>query len=226
VKQLGEILLEEGLVSEAQLLAALDETASNGSSLGRTLVEFGVLTEGQLVQALAAQVGMRFVDLDEFAVDRMAVSLVPAAMCRRYTVLPIALESGQVILATADPGNVMAVDDVRSITGRVVIPVVATYDNVLRAIDRFCRADGEMEDLTTAFEESMPEQETDLSRIGDSVDDDAPIVRFVNLLVTQAITDRASDIHIEPASTTCASATASTACCTRRSAPRRTSRAA
>ncbi|WP_029287144.1 GspE/PulE family protein [Cellulomonas sp. HZM] len=198
MKQLGEILLEEGLVTEGQLLAALDETQSTGSSLGRTLVEFGVLTEGQLVQALAAQVGMRFVDLDDFQVDRMAVALVPAALCRRYTVLPVALENGQVLLATADPGNVMAVDDVRTVTGRGVIPVIATYDNVLRAIDRFCRADGEMEDLSNAFEEQVAEPETDLSKIGDVVDDDAPIVRYVNLLVTQAITDRASDIHIEP----------------------------
>jgi len=171
---------------------------ASGASLGRTLVEIGVLSEGQLVQALAAQVGMRFVDLDEHPIDRMAVALVPAALCRRYTVLPIALEAGQIVLATADPGNVVAVDDVRTVTGRAVIPVVGTHDNILRAIDRFCRADGEMENLSSAFEESQAEEEVDLTRIGDIGDDDAPIVRFVNLLVTQAITDRASDIHIEP----------------------------
>lgn len=198
MKQLGEVLLDEGLVTEAQLLAALDEQTSMGTSLGRTLVELGILTEAQLVRALAAQVGMEFVDLDEYPVDRTAVSLVPAGLCRRYSVLAVGLRDGALVLATADPGNVVAVDDVRTVCGMPVVPVVATYDNVLRAIDRFCRADGEMEDLSNAFEEQQPEPEADLSRLGEFVDDDAPIVRYVNLLVTQAITDRASDIHIEP----------------------------
>jgi type IV pilus assembly protein PilB len=198
VKQLGEILLDEGLVSEAQLLAAMDEQGSRNTSLGRTLVELGYLSEGQLVQALAEQVGMLYVDLDEFPVDRQAVSLVPAALCRRYTVLPIAIVDGQLTLATADPGNVVAIDDVRTVAGMPVHPAVATYDNVLRAIDRFCRAEDEMENLSTAYEDVTVEQDTDLTKMGDVVDDDAPIVRYVNLLVTQAITDRASDIHIEP----------------------------
>jgi len=198
VKQLGEILLEEGLVTEAQLLSALDEQLVSGTSLGRTLVELGMLTENQLVQALAAQVGMQFIDLDEHPVDRAAVAMVPGALCRRYSVLPIAIQNGVLILATADPGNVMAVDDVRTMSGMQVTPVIATYDNVVRAIDRFVRADGEMENLSSAFEDAQVEPEADLSKMGDFVDDDAPIVRYVNLLVTQAITDRASDIHIEP----------------------------
>ena len=199
MKQLGEILLEEGLVTEAQLLSALDEQMTAGSSLGRTLVELGMLTEVQLVQALAAQVGMPFVDLDEYPVDRAALAMVPGGICRRYTVLPVAIDNGVLVLAPADPGNVLAVDDVRSVSGMQVRPVVATYDNVLRAIDRFVRADDEMEDLSSAFEESQAEAEAaDLAKMGDFVEDDAPIVRYVNLLVTQAITDRASDIHIEP----------------------------
>lgn len=198
MKQLGEILLSEGLVTEAQLLAALDEQTAMGTSLGRTLVELGILTESQLVRALASQVGMEFVDLDEYPVDRTAVAMVSAAVCRRHSVLPVALRDGALVLATPDPGNVVAVDDVRTLSGLRVIPVVAAYDNVLRAIDRFCRADDEMEDLSSAFEEELAPQEMDLGNLGNVSDDDAPIVRYVNLLVTQAITDRASDIHIEP----------------------------
>ena len=199
MKQLGEILLDEGLVSEAQLLAALDEQGARNTSLGRTLVELGFLSEGQLVKALAEQVGMPFVDLDDYAVDRAAVAMVPAALCRRYTVLPIAIKNGAVVLATADPGNVVAIDDVRTMSRMAVTPVVATFDNLSRAIDQYCRSDDEMEDLSSAFEEESFQTETEVASIGDFVDDDAPIVRYVNLLVTQAITDRASDIHIEPA---------------------------
>lgn len=200
MKQLGEILLEEGLVSEAQLMAALDEQIIRGTSLGRVLVELGVLSEGQLVSALAAQVGMQFVDLDVFPVDRNAVTRLNGSVCRRYTVLPIAFEGDAIVLAMADPGNVLAVDDVRSMTGMQVLPVVATHEDLSRAIDRYVRADDEMDNLTSAFsEEQQRLEDVDLSKIGDSVDDDAPIVRYVNLIVTQAITDRASDIHIEPA---------------------------
>jgi type IV pilus assembly protein PilB len=162
------------------------------------LVEIGVLTEAQLVQALARQVGMEFVELTEYPVDRSAVALLPGNVCRRYTVLPIAIAEGQLVLAMSNPGNVLALDDVRAITGRTVLPVVATHDDLVAAIDRHCRADEEIEDIASALEESHAE-ENDLSAVGDAVEDDAPIVRFVNILVTQAIQDRASDIHIEPA---------------------------
>ncbi len=200
MKQLGEVLLEEGLVSEAQLMTALDEQIVRGTSLGRVLVELGILSEDQLVRALAAQVGMEFVDLDEFVVDRRAVQLLPGAVCRRYTVLPIAIRDDYLVLAMADPGNVMALDDVRALSRMQVHPVVAAHDNLLRGIDRHCRADGEIGELAGALEEATQQNEVelDLTNLGSATEDDAPIVKYVNLLVTQAITDRASDIHIEP----------------------------
>ncbi len=199
MKQLGDILLDEGLVTEGQLMAALDEQAVRGESLGRVLVEIGMLSEAQLVRALAAQVGMEFVELSDYPVDRNAVALIPGALCRRYTVLPVALLEGALVLAMADPGNVLAVDDARTMSGLPVRTVVATHDDLVTAIDRFCRADEEIDDLASAFEETEVEQaDTDLSRMGEVIEDDAPIVRFVNLLITQAIQDRASDIHIEP----------------------------
>ncbi len=202
MKQLGEILLEDGLVTEQQLMAALDEQSASGSSLGRVLVEFGVLTEQQLVAALAAQVGLQFVDLDEYPIDRLAVSAVPGSVCRRYTVLPIGSDAaGNLLLAMADPSNVLAVDDVRTMSHRSVVPVVATHEDLARAIDRFLRSDSEIDDLTQAFEEELEGEASalDLTKIADAGDEDAPIIRYVNLLVSQAITDRASDIHIEPA---------------------------
>ena len=199
MKQLGDILLEEGLVTEGQLMAALDEQVSRGESLGRVLVEIGMLSEAQLVQALARQVGMEFVELSDYPVDRTAVAALPAAVCRRYTVLPVGFGDGALLLAMANPGNVVAVDDARAISGLPVRPVVATHDDLLAAIDRFCRADEEIDELASAFEEEIAgPDDVDLSKVGDHVDDDAPIVRFVNILVTQAIQDRASDIHIEP----------------------------
>jgi type IV pilus assembly protein PilB len=196
VKQLGTILLEDGLLTEDQLMDAIDEQQRNGQSLGRTLVELGLITESQLVRALASQVGMEFVELANFPVDVSAVALVPAAVCRRHNALPIALEDGVIKIAMSNPGNVVAVDDIRTLTNKHVVPVVATHDDVVMAIDRYCRADSELENLQGSMEESLEE---DLSHVGEATENEAPIVRFVNLLITQAIQDRASDIHIEPA---------------------------
>ena len=200
MKHLGEILVSEGYVSQEDLGIALTEQSERGQSLGRVLVELGMLSEVQLVSALAAQVGMDFIELSDYPVDRVAVALLPTALCRRHTVLAVGFEDGALRLAMADPGNVVAVDDVRNMTGIQVRPVVATRDDLTQAIDRYCRSDNEMEDLQSSFDETEAEKE-DLSKVGDIVDDDAPIVRFVNLLITQAIQDRASDIHIEPTET-------------------------
>ena len=149
MKQLGDILLEEGLVTEGQLMAALDEQVSRGESLGRVLVEIGMLTESQLVQALARQVGMDFVELNDYPVDRTAVGPGPGPLCRRYTVLPVGFADGALVLAMANPGNVLAVDDARAISGMQVRPVVATHDDLMSAIDRYCRADEEIDELAS-----------------------------------------------------------------------------
>lgn len=196
MKQLGSILLETGALTEDQLMDAIDEQQQRGQSLGRTLVEMGLVTEAQLVRALASQVGMEFVELADYPVERAAVALVPEALCRRHSALPIGISDGSLRVAMSNPGNVVAVDDIRTLTKMAVIPVVASHDDLLAAIDRYCRADSELEGLQ---EELVEEQEVDLSDMGSVIEDDAPIVRFVNLLITQAIQDRASDIHMEPA---------------------------
>ncbi len=195
MRQLADILLDARLVDEGQLAAAYDEHERAGRSLGRILVEHGVLSEAQLVQALAAQIGLQFVDLGDYAVDAHAVTLVNASVCRRHAVLPIAVEEGRLVLAMADPGNVFALDDVRSMTGLEPRPVVATREDLIAAIDRFCRADADLDDLSTAM--TLDDEEDDLAHVKEIVDE-APIVKYVNLLITQAIHDGASDIHIEP----------------------------
>jgi type IV pilus assembly protein PilB len=195
VKQLGDILLEGGLVSSGQLEAAYEEQERVGRALGRVLIEQGVLTESQLVSALATQIGLRFVDLSEFAVDGSAVGRVPGPVCRRHSAIPIGFEDGRLLVAMADPANVFAVDDIRSLTDMDVKPVVATRGDVAAAIDRYYRADSDLDDLTSALD--AQDEEDDLSKVKEIVED-APIVKYVNLLITQAIQDRASDIHLEP----------------------------
>jgi type IV pilus assembly protein PilB len=196
VKQLGDILLEGGHVTQEQLAGAVEEQRRLGRSLGRVLVDMGMLTESQLVAALATQIGLKFVDLSDYPVDGSAVSRVPDMVCRRHNALPIGYEDGRLVVAMADPANVFAVDDIRSMTGMEVKPVVATKADVIAAINRYHRGDAELDDLTMAMEGNVDEAD-DLSSVKEIVED-APIVKFVNLLITQAIQDRASDIHIEP----------------------------
>ncbi len=196
MKQLGDILLESGLASAGQLGVAYEEHQRLGRSLGRVLVDQGILTESQLVASLATQIGLRFVDIGEFPVDGSAVGRITGAVARRHLALPIGFEDGKVLVAMADPANVFAIDDLRALTGMDVRPVVATRADVTSAIDRFYRSDSEFDDLAHALDSGSDDDE-DLSKVTEVVED-APIVKYVNLLITQAIQDGASDIHLEP----------------------------
>ncbi len=162
----------------------------------RALVAQGIVSELQFASARAEKLNLPFVELTDYAVDRMAVTLVPASLCRRYDVLPIAMKDDRLTVAMVDPGNVFAMDDLRTASRMQIDPVVVERSDLAAAIERYHRADGELNDLTSALEEESGGQTSDELV---EVDDDVPIVRFVNLIVSQAIQDRASDIHIEPA---------------------------
>ena len=197
MKQLGDILLEDGLSTTAQLGVAVDQHQTLGRSLGRVLVDQGILSETQLVAALAQQIGLRFIDLSDFPVDGSALARIPGSVCRQHMAIPIGFEDGRIVVAMADPANVFAADDIRTISGYEVLPAVATRADVVSAIDRYYRADSDLDDLTTALEDADEATGDDLAGLKEVVED-APIVKFVNLLITQAIQDRASDIHLEP----------------------------
>src|SRR3954447_19267051 len=192
--QLGTLLLERGLLSQEQLDSALEEQRQSRKSLGRVLIDREIVSESDLVSTLAARIGLEFVDLLDYSVDPSAVGLISDALARRFQALPIGWEDNRLVVAMADPSNVVAVDDIRTITGAEVRTVVATRGAILDAIERHHRLEGDVEDVS-ALAASEMEQEDDLSRIRE-VTEDAPIVKLVNLLISQAVSDRASDIHI------------------------------
>ncbi|MET4582821.1 type IV pilus assembly protein PilB [Conyzicola nivalis] len=194
---LTEILILRGVVP-IENLDSISGAWGEDEDAVKALVDKGIVTEVQLASARAAQAELPFVELMEFPVDRTAVSLVPAAMCRRYQILPIGIIGDILTLAMVDPGDVFAIDDVRAAARMQIRPVVAAPSDLRQAIDRYHRADGELSDLTTALEEESGTTDVVVAGVGDAMEDDAPIVRFVNLLISQAIQDKASDIHIEP----------------------------
>ena len=192
---LTEILILRGVMP----IESLDSMSpADEESTVRDLLERGVLTEVQLASARAALAGLPFVELLDFAVDARAVALVPAQVCRRYGVLPIGFSGDYLILAMVDPGDVFAIDDVRQVARQPVKCVVAERSDLFAAIDRFHRADGELSSLSTELEEQAGPGELVRAESNEPKEDDAPIVRFVNLLISQGIQDLASDIHIEP----------------------------
>jgi len=198
VASMTEILILHGLLPIEQLDVIPRGPAEEEASI-RDLLSRGVVTEMQVARARATAADLDFVELIDYPVDRSAVTMVPAAVCRRHKVLPIGVRDGSLILAMEDPGDVFAIDDVRAGLRMGVDPVVAEKNDLRAAIDRYLRADDELNDLTSTLEEERAHETA--ADITDGPDDDVPIVRFVNLLVSQAITDHASDIHIEPSET-------------------------
>lgn len=193
---LTEILVIRGLVPPE----ALETAGARGDDATiRSLLDRGMVTESQVATARAVRANLSTVELVDYPVDPAAIALVPAGMCRRYEVLPIAIENGKLVLAMVDPNDLFALDDVSAVTGMHIEPRVVARPDMLNAIDTHLRADGEMSDLTTALEEQSIDAAVDLAPATfEPSNDDVPIVRFVNLLISQAIQDHASDIHIEP----------------------------
>lgn len=197
--QLDELLLGRGLITEEQLEEARLHASERGRSLGRILIEFGFVSEGGLVSILAEQLGLEFVDLADAHIDASAVALVPEATARRHSCIPVGFDENVLVVAMADPANVVAVDDIRAMTKRDVRAVVATKADVLAAISRHYRLDHAAETLVEeAAAEHMEEEKSLEALVAEAGSDDAPIIKLVNLLITQAVNDRASDIHIEP----------------------------
>ena len=195
-KQLGQILIEQGLISEQQLQEALETQERVPKSLGRILIDLNLIREIDLVRALAQQIGLEFVDLADFPVDPSSTALIPETVARRYRALPIAERDGTLLVAMSDPANVYALDDIRTITGREVQPVVATAGDVMAAIRKYNNLGDQVEQLAT--EASGLAEEADLDNMPESAVEDAPIVKLVTMLLTRAVSERASDVHIEP----------------------------
>jgi type IV pilus assembly protein PilB len=197
-EQLGVVLVKSGIITIEQLGEALGRAKERGCNLARVLIEDRLLTEEQFVGTLAEQLGLEFVDLATYPVDPAAARLVSETLARRYLVLPIGWWEGRLIVAMADPSNVFAIDDIRALTGAEVRQVVATAEAVTAAINKYHRKDSEAEHVSMEAAASSGALEEDrLSSIRE-VREDAPIVRLVNLLIVQAVSDRASDIHVEP----------------------------
>jgi len=205
----GEWLVEQGILDAGQLDAALAEQKTSGLRLGQILVQKQLLSEARLTDALAAYLAVEQTQLDDLsAINKELARSVPENIAKRFALAVIGQRDDKVLVAMADPLNVVAIDTVSVKLKRPIRPVIAAESAIKRAIDYIYRGS----DLEVQKLRDLVQTENDLETVGSIVDDetletnlddsvgadDAPVVRFVDLMLSHAAKSRASDIHIEP----------------------------
>jgi type IV pilus assembly protein PilB len=199
---LGQILMQLGTITQVQLDEALEIQNRTGERIGRILCDIGAVTEADLARGMAVQWGLQYVSLVEAKIDNETAKLIPHALAVRHKVIGIEKRGGRLLLATADPLNVIAVDDVRLITGLEVDLVVSTEEEIANALARVYQIADSI--IDRVMRETVTDYAVEGVEDGESVEqlraltEEAPVVKLVNLIVDEAVKQSASDIHVEP----------------------------
>lgn len=199
-RRLGDILVESGAITQSQLEKALAVQKKTRMKLGETLVEEKILTEEKLLKVLEYQLGIPYLNLNEMQVDKKAVNLINRTIAKKYNVIPVKMQKGKLILAMSDPLDILAIDDVRLISGMDVDVAIASKADIQKAINANYSTSEVASKAAKEFSEEM-KQNTVAQQQADEEDagvTNAPMVRLVNSIIAQAATLNASDIHIEP----------------------------
>jgi type IV pilus assembly protein PilB len=198
---IGQVVVELGFAKEEAVERAVMHARESGRLTGRVLIEDGVLTPQQLARVLAERFGIERIDLTIFKIDTDLARLVDPGFVRRYDAIPVGQDDeGQLLLAMADPANMLAIDDVTMITGMAVRPVVAAYDDIHRLSVKLGNdlPDLSADDGDDNAEVDLSVPDNDVTDLG--ADDQAPIIKLVNSVLKRAIRRGASDIHFDPGS--------------------------
>jgi len=205
--KIGEILLKAQLITQDQLNKALDEQKQAGGRIGELLLSLDYVSEEDILDCLSQQFGVPSINLASFDIDEAVIRLIPADVARKYQFIPVSKSGATLTVAMADPTNVFAMDDITFITGYRVEPVVASETALRTAIDKYygtthaIELKKVMDDLSTVDDASLEvledEEEIDVADLESSAEE-APVVRLVNIVLTDALKRGASDIHIEP----------------------------
>jgi type IV pilus assembly protein PilB len=205
--RLGELLTKASLISQDQLKEALKLQKDQGGKLGETLIRLGFVSEEDITECLSQQFGVPSINLSHFEIDSGVIKLISADVARKYNILPVNKTGATITIAMADPTNVFAMDDIKFMTGYNVEPVVASELGIKAAIENYYGSTAAlelkkvMEDLQNSESADLEvldtEEEVDLAAMAADAEE-APVVKLVNLILTDAIKRGASDIHIEP----------------------------
>ena len=195
VDPLGPALVDAGIITADALATAQAEAAATEEPLARVIVRLGLASETDLVVATAQRLGHIYVDLSEYPVDLQAATLLTETMVRRYQAIPIDWDGARLVVAMVNPSDLFSVDDIRIITGAELQLMVTTASGLEQALSKYFGLDQE---TATLLREAEADQAQTTQPATEDIVGDAPIVRLVNVLIAQALADRASDIHLEP----------------------------
>ncbi|MDW8802739.1 ATPase, T2SS/T4P/T4SS family [Clostridium sp. A1-XYC3] len=195
-KRLGEILIDSGLVTEDVLNKALIIQKQKGEKLGELLVNEGFVTEEQIVEAVKRQLSIQSINLDNITIKQEIIDIIPESMARKHEILPVDIINGQLLVVMSDPLNYFAIEDIRVATGYVTRVAIALRKSIIENIERYYgknRAQEAANDYgkVYGYKNTVSQEE---------VEDEAaaPIIKFINTILENAIINNASDIHIEP----------------------------
>jgi type IV pilus assembly protein PilB len=199
--RIGDLLLREGLVTQDQLNAALAEQRHNGTRVGYNLVKLGFIKETDLTRMLARQHKMPAVDLTKFQVDPRIAKLIPAELALKHSVLPLKRDGRTLTVAMSDPASMSVLDDIKFITRLDIFPVIAGEFTLRNAIEKFYESgEAQMQSLLSEIPDDdieILESEAEDGNNGAALIDEAPVVKLINAIMTDALKKGASDIHFE-----------------------------
>ena len=207
-KRLGDMLIEAGYITPQQLSEALKIQKASGKRLGETLTDVGLVAEKDIIDVLCLQLGIDFIDLSHTVLPVELTSIIPKALAKRYTMVPVKATPDEVVVAMADPMNLIAQEEARAAARRRITPAISTRTAIERSIMQLYGNEGAaraIEDMRSEASANAAEQivGTDARFVSTALDTDddsqsAPTIRLVNSIIERAAVERASDIHLEP----------------------------
>jgi len=194
-RMIGEVIVDLGFADRETVEQAVAAARAHGRPTGQVLVERGVLRHDQLARAVAERFGLDFVDLAVYDLDMGAVNLIRAETAKRYQAVPVGYtDDGTLLLAMADPTNVLTIDDIAMMTGRRVRVAAASVEDLNLLLTRLVQMDDSIEDIV----DEEPEAEAEPDLLSEGADRDAPVIKLVHSIIAQAVQQGASDIHVNP----------------------------
>lgn len=201
--KIGEILVKQGLLKPDQLSAAVEEQKKSGIKITSAVVQLGFLKENQILRALEKNFAVPGVEVNNFEIDAAVIAMIPRDVCEKNTLIPLQKAGTTLVVAFADPSNIIVKEDLRFITRCRIQPVVATEPSIVSAIEKYYGGSVSAKTLTSMASDSFDDEMLSFGAAAEVIDheggtDDAPIVKFVNSILSDAIRKKVSDIHFEP----------------------------
>jgi type IV pilus assembly protein PilB len=194
-----DLLVEKKIITSEQLNKAREEVNRTGLPIEKALEKLGFISEVDIAQVIAESLGVPFIDLSDYLIDPQVVKLIPEATAKKHKAIPLFKIGDNLTVAMTNPQDILALDEIRLKSGVAAVePVLATPDMIQRAIDQYYSATGSAEELVKGLTPEKLEAAARNPKGQEAVAEEAPVIKLVNLLIMQAVKERASDIHIEP----------------------------